>query len=117
MTQQRDIGLNENNDEKVNFSLTTNEPADGTPLDLTGMSLTFVLKPSKQTDDGAAGVWTGTSTAGDITVTDAAAGECYVKIPRANVTLTQGFYKLNVTEVATDLLKTSVFGTVTVQDL
>lgn len=117
MTQQRDIGLNENNDEKVNFTLTTNDPADGTPLDLTGMSLEFVLKPSKSAADGAAGAWTGTTTAGDITVTDPANGLCYVKIPRTHVTLTQGWYRLDVTEVATDLLKTSVFGAVTVQDL
>lgn len=117
MTQQRDIGLNENNDEKLNFTLTTNEPADGTPLDLTGMSLTFVLKPSRSTDDGAAGAWSGTSTAGDITVTDAPNGLCYVRIPRAHVTLTQGWYHLDVIEVATDLLKTSVFGVVTITDL
>src|SRR5262249_52783706 len=112
-----DIGLNEGNDEKVNFSVTTNEPAEDTPLDLTGMSLTFVLKPSKAVDDGAAGAWTGTTDTGEVVVTDAAAGECFVKIPRAQVTLTQGFYKLNVTETSTDLLKTSVFGNVTITDL
>jgi hypothetical protein len=117
VAQQRDLTLNENNDEKVNFTLTTNDPADETPLDLTGMSLTFVLKPSKSTDDGAAGAWTGTDTAGDITVTDPAGGLCYVKIPRAHVTLTQGWYRLDVTEIASDLLKTSVYGAVTVTDL
>jgi hypothetical protein len=117
VTQQRDIGLNENNDEKVNFALTTNDPAEGTPLDLTGMSLEFFLKPSKSTDDGAAGVWTGSTDTGEVVVTTPAAGECYVRIPRAHVTLSQGWYRLDVTEVASDLLKTSVYGAVTVTDL
>lgn len=116
MSQERDITLNENNDEKVNFALTTNVPTTNTVLDLTGMSLEMYLKPNKGTADTAGGVWKGTSAGGDLVVTDAANGLCYAVIPAASVTTTQGWYRVDVISSG-GKRKTSVYGVVTVNDL
>lgn len=115
MATSNPLTLNENNDEVVRVTITTNQPTAGTALDLTGKTLEAYLKPNAATADGAAGVWKGTSTGGDITITDAAGGKVAIAIPAASVTLSQTWWRLDVLSGA--LRKTACFGTLTVVDL
>lgn len=116
MAQQQDIILNENNDENVNVTITTNNPVAGTALNLAGMSLEAYLKPSKTTSDTDASVWKGTSVGGQITVTDTANGKVTISIPASAVTLTHQWWRLDVLSSG-GLRKTAVYGVVTVNDL
>jgi hypothetical protein len=115
MATSAPLTLNENNDEVVRVTITTNQPSAGTPLDLTGMTLEAFVKPSAATSDIGAGVWKGTSTGGDITVTDAANGKVAIAIPAASVTTSQGWWRLDVLSGA--LRKTAAYGPLTVVDL
>jgi hypothetical protein len=109
------LSLNENNDETVRVTITTNQPSAGTPLNLTGMTLEAFLKPTSATADTASGVWKGTSAGGDITITDAANGKVAIAIPAAAVTVSQGWWRLDV--LSGVLRKTAVYGLLTVTDL
>lgn len=109
------LSLNENNDEVIRVTITTNQPSAGTPLDLTGMTLEVYVKPSAATADTGAGVWKGTSTGGDITITDAANGKVAIAVPAADVTTSQGWWRLDVLNAG--LRKTAAYGALTVLDL
>jgi len=112
---QQAITLNENNDENVKVVATTNVPADGTILDLTGMTVEAFLKPAKTTADNDGAVWKGSTATTGVTVTDAAAGKLTVSIPAASITTTQGWWRVDA--LSGGLRKTIIYGAVTVVDL
>ena len=107
--------LNENNDENVKVTITTNVPTEGTALDLTGKTVEAFLKPTKGTADNDAAVWKGSTATTGVTITDAANGKATVSIPAANVTTTQTWWRVDV--ISGGLRKTAVYGVVTVVDL
>lgn len=115
MANEVDITLNENNDEGVKVTITTNVPTAGTALDITSMSLEAYLKPTASTADTDSSVWKGTSGGGQITVTDAPNGKATVSIPASAVTLTQGWWRCDV--LSGGLRKTAVYGKVSVNNL
>lgn len=107
--------LNENNDENILATITTNQPTAGTALDLTGMTVEAYLKPSAATADNDGSVWTGSTTTGEVTITNAAGGEVEVAIPAAAVTTAKGWLRIDI--VNGSLRKTGPYGSVTVTDL
>ncbi|WP_027930699.1 hypothetical protein [Amycolatopsis thermoflava] len=109
------LTLNENNDEEILATLTTNQPSSGTPLDLTGKTLEVFLKAGADTADVDG--WKGQSTGGSpaITVTNAAAGQVSIMVPAAQVTTTVKWWRLDVLSGA--LRKTALYGAVTVNDM
>lgn len=115
MATKQDISLNENNDENIKVTATTNVPTDGTTLDLTGKTVEAFLKPSKSTSDGDSSVWKGSTATTGVTVTDAVNGKLTVSIPAANITTTQGWWRVDV--LSGGLRKTAIYGVVTVVDL
>lgn len=115
MAEKRDLSLNENNDEEVLATITTNQPTDGTVLDLTGKTLEAFLKASAATADNDGSVWKGTTTGGEVVVTDAVNGKVTVKIPAASVTTSMKWWRLDVLNGS--LRKTALYGVVTVTDL
>lgn len=110
--------LNENNDENVKVTLTTNQPTPGIALDLTGQTVEAYLKPSASTADGDASVWLGSSAGGSpaITITDAVQGQVEIAIPAAAVTTTKGWLRVDVIS-AGGKRKTGPYGAVTVTNL
>ncbi|MFC3454001.1 hypothetical protein [Amycolatopsis speibonae] len=115
MATNQPITLNENNDENVKVTITTNVPTDGTTLDLTGKTVEAYLKPTKASADNDAAAWKGSTATTGVTITDAANGKATVSIPAANITTTQGWWRVDV--LSSGLRKTAVYGTVTVVDL
>lgn len=109
------LSLNENNDENVTVLITTNDPTPGTALNVTGMTFEVFLKPSKSTADTDGAVWKGTIASGEVTVVDAPGGQISIAIPASAVTVTQGWWHLDVLS-ATGKRKTAIGGTVTVTD-
>lgn len=107
--------LNENNDEKVNFALTTNVPTAGTVLNLTGCVVEVYLKAGKGASDTDPAAWKGSTATTGVTVTDATNGLCYAQIPAAKVTTTQTWLRVDVLD-AGGLRKTACYGPVTVND-
>lgn len=107
--------LNEGNDENVLVAVTTNRPTDGTPLDLTGAVVECFLKPSAATADADGSVWKGSTATGEITVTDAPAGEVEIEIPGTAVQQAKGFMRVDV--IADGKRKTGPYGPVVVTDL
>lgn len=115
MAQVVPLTLNENNDEVVTVSITTNDPTDGTPLNITGMTFEVFLKPTKSTAESDGAVWKGTIANGDVIVVDAVTGVISVAIPAEAVVITQGWWHVDVLS-ATGKRKTAIGGTVTVTD-
>lgn len=115
MATRADLVLNEANDENVVVIVTTNQPAVGTVLDLTGATIEAFLKVSAATADGDAGVWKGSTATGQITITDPLNGALEIAIPGSAVTTTKGWWRCDVIVAARR--KTAAFGLVTVTDL
>jgi hypothetical protein len=112
------LELFENDDTEVNVpDLTTNKPTDGTPLNLTGMTVEVTLKVSASTPDGDAGSWQATSVSdpGAVLITDAANGKVQITFPHAKVTTAMGWWRLTIIN-GSGLRKTAVYGPVTVVD-
>lgn len=107
--------LNEKNDEKVNFVLTTNDPTDGTILNLTGMTVEVYLKAGKAASDTDGATWKGSTATTGVTVTDAPNGKCYAQIPAASVTTSMTWLRVDVLDGG-GLRKTACYGVVTVND-
>lgn len=115
MASNVSISLNENNDEAIKVTITTNVPVAGTALDITGMSLEAYLKPTASTADTDGAVWKGTSGGGQITITDAPNGKATISVPASAVTLTQGWWRCDT--VSGGLRKTAVYGVLSVVNL
>lgn len=115
MANNVSLTLNENNDEDILVSVTTNQPAVGTKLDLTGVTVEAYLKKSASTSDTDPTTWKGTS-ASEITITDAVNGALTVSIPAASITTAMHWWRVDVID-SDSKRKTAVFGTVTVTDL
>lgn len=115
MATNQAITLNENNDENVKVTITTNVPTDGTILDITGKTIEAYLKPSKATADTDGAVWKGSSATSGVTITDAENGKATVSIPAASVLTTMGWWRVDV--LSGVLRKTAIYGPVTVVDL
>ncbi|SEF34398.1 hypothetical protein SAMN05421837_107369 [Amycolatopsis pretoriensis] len=115
MATQQAITLNESNDENVKLIITTNVPTAGTALDLTGMSLEAFVKPTRATADSDGAVWKGTTTGGQVVITDAANGKATVSIPGSALTTTQTWWRVDV--LSGGLRKTAIYGALTVTDL
>lgn len=115
MAEKRDLTLNENNDEEILATLTTNQPTAGTALNLTGKTLEAFLKVSASTSDTDGATWKGTSAGGQVTVTNAANGEVTISVPASAITTSMAWWRLDVLSGA--LRKTALYGTVTVTNL
>lgn len=104
------LTLYEANDEKLNFTITSN---------IVGFNLTGVdevetyVKASAATADNDAGVWKGTVTLGDVVIEGADSG--YVIVPSTAVTTTKTWYRIDI--ISAGLRKTAVYGALTVVDL
>lgn len=116
MAQKLAITLNENNDENVNCSITTNQPSAGTVLDLTGMTVEAYLKSSKSTLDTDASVWKGSTATSGVSINSAAAGTIIVSIPATAIDTSKGWWRVDVIS-ASGKRKTALYGAVTVNDL
>lgn len=116
MAQQQAITLNENNDENVNCSLTTNQPTAGTVLDLTGMTVEAYLKPLKTTSDTDPSVWKGSTATSGVSIVSAAAGTIIVSIPASAIDTSKAWWRVDVISAA-GKRKTALYGVVTVNDL
>jgi hypothetical protein len=109
MPSEVPLTLYENNDEKLNLTITSNVVA----FTLVGKTMEALVKASAATPDNDAGVWTGSTTGGEIVIEDE--DNAYVMIPRAAVTTTKTWYRVDV--ITGGLRKTAVYGTLTVVDL
>lgn len=107
--------LNENNDENITSTITTNQPTAGTVLNLTGLTVEAFLKPSAATADADGSVWKGSTATGEVTITSAAGGQIEIAIPAAAMTTTKGWLRIDV--INTGKRKTAAYGAVTVTDL
>lgn len=115
MANRVDISLPEHNDATIRLAITTNIPVDGTALDLTSLSLEAWLKPNASTADTDPAVWKGTSSGGQITVTDAVHGKATITIPASAVTQIQTWWRCDV--VSGGLRNTAPYGVLTVINL
>jgi hypothetical protein len=115
MASRVDISLPENNDTVIKLAITTNVPAAGTALDITGMSLQAWLKPNASSADTDPAVWEGTSGMGQITVTDAPHGKASISIPASAVTQAQTWWRCDVVSGA--LRNTAAYGVLSVINL
>lgn len=104
------LTLYEANDEKLNFTITSNVVG----FTLLGVDEVHVyVKASAATLDSDPGVWLGTVTDGDVVISDASTG--YVIVPNTAVTTTKTWYRIDI--LADSLVKTAVYGALTVVDL
>lgn len=115
MATRTDLTLYEANDEILVVGVITNQPNEGTALDLFGASVEAFLKVSAKADDSDNGVWKGTTDTGEVLIRDAAGGILEITIPGSVVTTTKGWWRCDV--VLENLRKTAVYGSVTVVDL
>lgn len=116
MAQSVAITLNENNDEDVNVAITTNVPTAGTVLNLTGMSVSAVLKKTAMTADSDPTSWNGSTTTSGVTITNASGGLVTVSFPASAVTPAMGWWRVDVID-ASSKIKSAVYGQVTVVDM
>lgn len=116
MANNQALTLNENNDEDVIVNVTTNIPSLGTEYNLTSDTVEAFLKTSPQVSDTDPSTWKGSTSTGEITITDASAGSLIVSIPAVSVTTNMKWWRVDVIN-ADSKRKTAVFGTVSVQDL
>lgn len=110
------LSLNENNDEDIALTITTNVPTAGTALNLTGDTLEVYLKTGASTADTDPSTFKGSTGTGEIVVTSAIGGLATVSLPHAAVLTTVKFWRVDVIN-GSGLRKTAVFGAVTVLDL
>jgi hypothetical protein len=104
------LTLYEKNDEKLNFTITSNVVG----FNLLGVDEVEVyVKASAATADNDAGVWVGTVTDGDVVIEGSDTG--YVIVPNTAVTTTKTWYRIDI--IADSLRKTAVYGVLTVVDL
>lgn len=109
MPTQQALTLYENNDEKLNFLITSNVSG----FTLLGSSIEAFVKATAATPDNDAGVWKGTTTGGEVVIDDAA--NCHALVPASAMTTTKGWYRLDV--ISGGLRKTAAYGQLTVVDL
>jgi hypothetical protein len=110
-----DITLNEANDENLKVAVTTNVPAGGTVLNITGMTVEAFLKVSPATQDSDPSTWKGSTATSEVTITDAVNGKATVAIPASAIGTTKGWYRVDV--ISAGKRKTAAYGVVTVVDL
>lgn len=90
MPTQADLTVNQNNDEYVTVTCKRN----GTPIDLTSLTVVCVLKDAF-TDDDSTGTTLTSPT--DIDISDPVNGVCVVHIPAADLTnTTDSVYRVDV---------------------
>ncbi len=104
------LTLYEANDEKLNFTITSN--VVGFTL-LGADEIEVFVKASAATPDNDAGVWLGTLTDGDVVVDDEDSG--YVVVPGTALTTTKTWYRIDI--IVDSIRKTAVYGELTVVDL
>lgn len=103
------LTLYENNDEKLNLTVSSNVVG----FSLVGKDMEAYVKAAASTPDNDAGVWVGTTDDGDIVVEDE--DNAYVMIPAAALTTTKAWYRVDI--LSGGLRKTAVYGVLTVVDL
>lgn len=113
MPTRRALTVSQGNDETLNGTVLDD---DGAPLDLTGVTLEMLLKPSAETADDDPAVTTLTTTAGDITVSAPLTGAYSVAIPDTALT-EAGIRWYRVDAVQGTSRKTIVYGPLKVRDL
>jgi hypothetical protein len=110
--QEVDIVLVQNNDEVLNFALTSS----GSALNLTSATVNMYLKTSAGISDTDPSTLTLTTTGGSpaIVVTNAAGGLLTVTIPKADLapTAVYGYYRMDV--VLSSQQHTAIWGSVTI---
>lgn len=110
MPSEVPLTVYEKNDEKFNFTITSNIVG----FNLSGVDeIEVYVKASAATADNDAGVWKGTVLTGDVVISDASTG--YVIVPGTAVTTTKTWYRIDI--IADSLRKTAVYGVLTVVDL
>lgn len=109
MPTEQALTLYEGNDEKLNFTITSN--VEG--FTLVGTTIEVFLKVSAATPDGDAGVWKGSTVGGLVVIDDS--DSCHANVPNTAVTTTKGWYRCDV--ISGGLRKTAAYGTVSVVDL
>jgi hypothetical protein len=112
---QQAITLNENNDENVIVTITTNQPIAGTALNITGKTIEAYLKVSAATSDTDGSTWKGSTALSTVTINDGPGGTAEVLIPAASITTSMGWWRVDV--ITSGKRKTAVYGPVTVTDL
>ena len=104
------VNLLEGDDASKTFQITS----AGSPLNLTGVTVTALVKASTSVEDDAAGVYNLTEGDG-ITIVDAATGKVRLTYPDAIVASPSAwYYKIKVTSSGDT--QTAIHGWVTVQD-
>lgn len=104
------LTLYEANDEKLNFTITSNVVG----FNLAGVDeIEVYVKATAATADNDAGVWKGTVALGDVVIEDDDSG--YVIVPATAVTTTKHWYRIDI--ISDALRKTAVYGELTVVDL
>lgn len=109
------LTLREANDETIKVTVTTNDPAPDTVLNLTGKTIEAFVKVNAAALDTDPGTWKGSTTTGEVVITDAAAGNLSINVPGVAVTTTKGWWRCDV--LTGGLRKTSHYGPLTVIDL
>lgn len=116
MATNSPITLNENNDEDVIVTITTNQPTAGTIENLTGMTVEVYLKLSAATSDTDVSTWKGSSATTGVTMTDPTNGIVTLNLPALAVQTIVKWYRVDVISSG-GKRKTAVYGTVAVNDL
>jgi hypothetical protein len=106
--QTAPLNLNEFNDVSINIAVTNN----GSPYNLTGVTLNLLLKTKAGTADANALIFSSSGGSPAITVTNAASGLATALIPATDLSAeTYFFYRLDV--VASGLTNTCLYGPIT----
>ena len=106
--QQVNLTLAENNDESVNFAVTSNSSA----LDISTATINVYFKTAAGTTDGAALMFSSGGGSPAITITNGPGGLCTLAIPHSDLyPETYTFYRLDV--VFSGLQNTAIYGNIT----
>lgn len=104
MAVRADLKLLEGNDEVVREVIVDDD--NGAPLNITGVTIEFLIKPNDLTSDDADTVTVLSTATGEIVRTDSAAGVCEVSIPVQQ----PGTYWRRLDVIAEDGRKTAIYG-------
>ena len=112
MATSQPITLNNNNDEDIDATITTNVPVPGTTLNITGFTIEAYFKTTAATSDTDPSTWKGSTATSGVTITDGPNGKISIAIPAASVVTSVGWYRVDV--ISAGKRKTAVYGTVAV---
>lgn len=112
MPARRDLTLFENNEEKVNITITDDDT--GAAQNLTGCPIVAYIKPTAQTADNALTVTQLSTASGDITVTNAVGGVARIVFPASVLVAGKWWWRVDVT--ISGVVKTACYGPLRIID-